>query len=96
MTQLYHKEKDNAERTKWIHEEKVLLEKEKELLEEKQEISKLEVSEQHLWDQEYENLMIKFHEFWKPLTSLIYQDSGDSKKEIYDNFGSFQEYKYAP
>lgn len=53
--QVYHKEKDNAERKDWIQNEKVLLEKEKELIEEKKDVQSLK-SEKDIWDEEYKEI----------------------------------------
>lgn len=60
------------------------IQKEKEIIKEKQDLKKeekkLEKSEQEIWNEEYDKLIKKFPDFWKPLTNLIYDYEWYSKQ----------------
>lgn len=75
--QIKNKEKDDALKIKEIKSEKLVIEEKINLQEKEKELQR---TEQDIWNEEYEKLIKKFPDFWKPLTDLIYKYEWYSKQ----------------
>lgn len=78
--QIQNKEEDDKLKIKEIKSGVKVEKEEQNLIKERTNTKKLEKSQEELWNEEYEKLIKKFPDFWKPLTDLIYKYEWYSKQ----------------
>ena len=77
---IKNKEEDDKLKIREIKSEVSLNKEQQALIKERANTKKLEKSQEEIWSEEYEKLVKKFPEFWRPLTDLIYKYEWHSRQ----------------